>query len=65
MQGVEDPGTRQIFKFRSGTNRLKEEPGEKKTIGRASYVGKNVRVWYMCSGNVLCMIPLERLSWDK
>ena len=25
-------------------------------IGSASYVGMNVRVWYMCSGSVLYML---------
>ena len=28
-------------------------------IGSVSYVGMNVRVWYMCSGSVLCMLPLK------
>ena len=53
-----------MFKFRSGTNGLNEELGVKMVIGSVSYVGMNVRVWYMCSGSVLytCMIALEILS---
>ena len=36
-------------------------------IGRVSYVGENVKsvVDYMCSGSVLCMIPLQILSWGN
>ena len=44
-----DPGTRLMFKFRSGTNGLNEDIGVKIVIGSVSYVGMNVRVWYMCS----------------
>ena len=63
LQGVGDPGTRLLFKFRSGTNGLNEELGVKMMIGSVSCVGMNVRVWYMCSGSVLRMILLEVLSW--
>ena len=60
--GVGDPGTRLMFKFRSGTNGLNEELGrhrDKMVIGSVSYVGMNVRVWYMFSGCVLA------LSWEN
>ena len=34
-------------------------------IGRVNYVGVNVRVWYLCSGNCECrntfMVELENL----
>ena len=67
LQGVGDPGTRLLFKFRSGTNGLNEELGRHrgKNDDRqcVSCVGLNVRVWYMCSGSVLRMILLEVLSW--
>ena len=46
LQGVGDPGTRLLFKFRSGTNGLNEDEdvGVKMLIGSVSYVGMNVRV---------------------
>ena len=47
LQGVGDPGTRLMFKFRSGTNGLNEEFGKqwgKMMKGSVSYVGMNVRV---------------------
>ena len=51
MQGVGDPGTRLMFKFRSGTNGLNEELGRhtcrgKMVIGSTSvsYGGLNVSV---------------------
>ena len=48
LQGVGDPGTRLLFKFRSGTNGLNEELGRhlgiKMMIGSVSYVGMNVRI---------------------
>ena len=47
LQGVGDPGTRLMFKFRSGTDGLNEElrrHWDKIMIGSVSYVGKNVRV---------------------
>ena len=44
LQGVGDPGTRLMFKFRSGTNGLKEYTGVEMIIGSVSYVGENVRV---------------------
>ena len=65
LQGVGDPGTRLMFKFRSGTNGLNEDVGVKMVIGSVSYVGMNVRVWYMCSGSVLYMIALQILSWES
>ena len=63
LQGVGDPGTRLMFKFRSGTDGLNEDIGVKMMIGSVSYVGMNVRLYYMCSGSVLRMILLEVLSW--
>ena len=55
-----------MFKFRSGTNgRSEGRHRGKMVIGSVSYVGMNVRVWYMCSGSVLCMIALEILSWES
>ena len=66
LQGVGDPGTRLLFKFRSGTNGLNEELGRhrgKNDDRQCKLLGMNVRVWYMCSGSVLRMILLEVLSW--
>ena len=34
-------------------------------IGGVSYVGMDVRVWYMCSGSVPYMTALEILSWEN
>ena len=59
LQRVGDPGTRLMFNVRSGTNGLNEDIGVKMAIGSISYVGMNVRVWYICSGSVLYMIALE------
>ena len=67
LQGVGDPGTRLMFKFRSGTNGLNEELGRhrgKNGDRQCRLWGMNVRVWYMCSGSVLYMIALEKLSWE-
>ena len=66
LQGVGDPGTRLLFKFRSGTNGLNEELGRhrgKMMIGSVNYAGVNVRVWYMFSGSVQHMTALEIISW--
>ncbi len=57
LQGLGDPGTRLMFKFRSGTNGLNDELGSHRGKNDAvSYVGMNVKVSCMYSGSVLHMI---------
>ena len=52
LQGIGDPGTRLMFKFRSG-NGLNEKFWVKSMIKSVNYIGMNVRVWYMYSRSVL------------
>jgi len=63
LQGVGDPGTRLMFKFRSGINGLNEELGVNTMIGSVNYVVMIVKAWCMSYGSVLYMIALEILSW--
>ena len=58
MHGINDAGTRLLFKFRAGSDGLNEELG-KGGQERVCCVGMSVRVFVMHCGNVQHIVLLE------